>query len=750
MQSRQIRFGILTLSASILALAAPAHAQDTSVQDTSAQDTSAQNAAPADEGEIVVTARRREEQLSDVPSAVSVVTAESLAERGGARSSLDLLADQPSVRFNNLSSIITSEISMRASSTARATNGDPSVGLYFNGAYIAGGAIGGRNFTRLDFLDIERVEVLRGTQGALYGRNAVGGAINVIAAKPQFETSGFAQTRYVFETDSIEGQAAANFALTDDVAVRFSADGIYQSGGFFYNPNHDVYFDRQEGAGVRGQVRVRSGPVDYTLLVETQRMLTPGIPYRLYIPAGTPGFPGGYIQPKFEYPWNTRPDAHQNVDDYQLAGQIDLGGGVTLATTTNYRRRFSAYDLDNDGLNPDELARARADGEIAPTQNVDPNGRSYTRDTTTNFHQDVHLTGTGFADRLNWLVGADMAIVDSDYHVTTLRTSSGTYAPATLKYRSYAAYGSLSYSITDALSFAGELRYTRDDRSLSARLYNALTGAETGGAARHIDASIKPDNVSYNATLSYDLGNDMLAYAKIGTSYRAGGFNANLGDTRQPIDIPAAYSDENSRTYEIGLRGSPSRAVYFAVAGYYTEQTGLIAQMDNGCAATVPSCPTAATSFLTNVGDARSYGVEGELTMTQQFADGRLRITLSGSYQGGKVTSGTYDDLPLPQVPDFLGSVNVNYRHELGNDTAVSANVFYTTQSGGVQELKAVTADLDDFDLFNVRLGIDHGPFSFGLFANNLFDQVYIISESSTVRRYSTGRQIGLEARVTW
>src|SRR5882757_6889834 len=126
------------------------------------------SAEPLNQGDIVVTARRRDEKLSDVPTAVSVIDAQSLSDRGGATDTRELLADQPSVRFNNLNSTITSEISIRASSTARATNGDPSVGLYRDGAYIAGGGIGGRNFTRIDLLDIGRVEVLRGTQGALY------------------------------------------------------------------------------------------------------------------------------------------------------------------------------------------------------------------------------------------------------------------------------------------------------------------------------------------------------------------------------------------------------------------------------------------------------------------------------------------------------------------------------------------------------------------------------------------------------
>jgi len=131
-------------------------------QDRLAEALPAEEATEAgDDGTIVVTARRREERLADVPTAASVIDSASLADRGGATGTGELLADQPSVRFNNLNSSITSEISIRASSTARATNGDPSVGLYRNGAYIAGGAVGGRNFTRLDLLDIDRVEVLR-------------------------------------------------------------------------------------------------------------------------------------------------------------------------------------------------------------------------------------------------------------------------------------------------------------------------------------------------------------------------------------------------------------------------------------------------------------------------------------------------------------------------------------------------------------------------------------------------------------
>lgn len=735
------KFLVMALSAGLGGAMGSAAAQEGSPDATTA-------AVGAEIHEIVVTARRREEQLTDVPSAVSVITAEALAERGGATSTLELLADQPSVRFNNLSSTITSEISMRGSSTARATNGDPSVGLYRNGAYIAGGAIGGRNFTRLDFLDVERVEVLRGTQGALYGRNAVGGAVNIISAKPEFENTGFLKTRFVPDLESFEGQAALNFAPTDSIAVRVSADGIKQDEGFFYNPDNDLYFDRQDGYGARGQVRFRNDTVDFTLLAETQDLTTPGIPYRLYIPAGTPGFPGGYIQPEFTYPWNTPPDAQQDVDNYQLVGEISLGD-ITLSTTTNYRRRESAYDLDSDGVNPEELARAKASGAINPALPIDPNAAAYTRDFTENFFQDVHLSGASADGRLEWLVGGDMVSLESNYSVTNVTSLGGTVAPATLEYKSYAAYGSLGYDLTDALNITGELRYTSDERSLSARAYNIVTGAPVGGAARVVDAETKPDNVSYNATLSYDFG-PVLAYTKVGTSYRAGGFNTNLGDPRQPVPIPAAYGDESSTSYELGLRGAPARDLFFSLAAYYNELEDLIAQTDNGCAVTVPSCPVASTSFLTNAGDAHSYGVEAELTYIHRLQNGTLRMTLGASAQDGEVTSGQYDGLTLPQVPEFLGSVTLNYRHNFNATTSLNTNLFYSVQSGGVQELRLPEVPLDDFDLLNLRAGVDIGQFSIAVFANNVLDERYIIAQAPTIIRYSTGRQVGLQLGFNW
>ena len=720
----------------------------------------AQAPAPGDAsevtvGEVVVTARRREERLVDVPTAASIIDGAQLAERGGAGGSGELLATQPSVRFNNLTSTLTSEISMRASSTARATNGDPSVGLYRNGAYVGGGAIGGRNFSRLDFFDIGRVEVLRGTQGALYGRNAVGGAVNIVSARPEFDHEGYVDLRYGFDNESLQLQGAANLALSDTFALRIGADYIDQDGGFFYNPQNGVYFDRTSGLGLRGQLRYANGPLDVNLLAESQQATIPTVIYRLYIPAGTPGFPGGYIQPQYSYGWSTRPRAEQDIDAVTLSVDYDLGWG-RLTSTSMYRERDSEYDLDSDGINAVDLAAARAAGQVGPLTPVDPGAAAYVVDVTRTWSQDIHLSGAALEGRLDWLVGAEAMSQKSAYSVSAAHTptaanpSIGTYAPAVLTYESVAMYGSLNYAVTEAFSLAGELRYTRDDKSISARLYDRGSGAAVGGPARVIDASNAPSNVSYNLTGSYDLPMNLMVYAKVGTSYRAGGFNTNLGDLRQPVPIQAGYDDETSTSWELGLKGAPRRGLYVAVAGYRNDLKDMIAQVDNGCALSNPVCPVASTSFLTNVGKAKSWGVEAEVIGRAHLFGGLLRVAFSGSRQGGQVTSGVFDGVNLPQVPDWLASADLSYRRPFIGGSEVFGNILYTAQWGGAQEMRATSVPLDDYGLLNLRLGVAAGPVVVTAFVDNVADQTYLLAQDASIRRYNQPRLTGLQMRYRW
>ena len=186
-----------------------------------------------------------------------------------------------------------------------------------------------------------------------------------------------------------------------------------------------------------------------------------------------------------------------------------------------------------------------------------------------------------------------------------------------------------------------------------------------------------------------------------------------------------------------------------AVAGYRTELTDMIAQVDNGCRVTNPTCPVAATSFLTNAGDARSWGVEAELTARRDLGGGQLRLSLNGSRQGGEVTSGRYSGLSLPQTPDWLASAEANYRVPVA-DIEAFGNIAYNAQWGGVQELSATSPELSDFQVVNARLGVDIGHVQLAAYVDNLFDSVFLVAQDATIRRYSRPRVTGVQLRYNW
>jgi iron complex outermembrane receptor protein len=757
-----LRLGWLVFAAGLAAFAPAAAAQDdipATTQDQSGQDLQ----------QVVVTARRREERLSDVPLAATVFDANALADRGGVNAARDLLNGVPGVRFNDTTSPLNSEVSMRGSSTARGTNSDPSVGLYRNGAWIGGGAVGGRSFTQLDLFDVNRVEVLRGTQGALYGRDAVGGAVNVVSAQPEFANSGYADVQYSPEIRAGQAEAVANIAVSSEAALRFGFAYVRQNKGYFYDPDNNVYFDEQRGFNLRGQGRWRSHGWDIDLLLERQHMTVPAIAFQVYIVPNTPTlaalYPKGFQEDPYVYPWNTPPVATQDVNTIMLTSTHAFEW-ARFTSTTMMRRRTSFYQFDADGIDPATLAAGFAAGQVSPTGAAltDPSSFSSTRDNSLTLSQDVHLNGSFGQDRFAWLAGAEIVNVRSNYETVAKSSppaapSNGARAPGRVNYISGSAYGSLGYDFTEKLNLTGEARLTADDKEARNNRYDLATGAQAGGDANNFNASTSSNNGSYNATLSYKLPYELLAYAKYGTSYRAGGFNTNLGDPRQPKPVPAVYSPEYSRAYELGIKGSPMPRLYVAVAGYMTHTRDVLLTDNNGCARGT-ACPVAATTFLTNAGTADGgWGVEFESKTRINLAGGRLTAGVGASrQQGGKIKDSpiaSYSGRYVPQTPDWIASADLDYRHAFIGRSTIFGNVHYAGQWGGLQEispppLSAGIPGLDDFQIVDLRLGAGLDALEFAAFINNAGDVSYLTYQDGQSRRLSQPRTYGFEFRYTW
>lgn len=715
-------------------------------------------AAAADEavdvGEVLVTARKREERLRDVPVSASVLDVEGLQARGGVSDVQTLLSTVPGLRYFNTSTPANSEISLRGAGTSRGTSAEAAVGLYRNGAYIGGGGnLGGRNFSTADLFDIGRVEVLRGTQGALYGRNAVGGSINVISATPTQSFSGFADLKYGFENNRAQLQLVVNVPLSESVAVRLGASGVKQSKGFFYAPFVDQYHDDEDSSLLRGQIRYEKDGLIINLLGENQVATIPGLFYTYAIqPNAAAGYPLGLFGKKYESDWNTPPGAKQNVATVNLAVSYDLGW-ASIDSTSMYRRRKSLSNFDSDATNPVALAAQRARGNQLLL--TDTNQGSENHNLAEILFQDVHLTGAE-VNGFTWLAGFEALQIKQNQANYTTRTPTaanraiGNYTPTFARIRSVGVYGSVGYQVTEALNLEAEGRYSKDKREVRTNRFDRLTGAPVTTGARLItSAESSPDAAIFNLTAGYKPTALWLVYAKVGTGVRSGGFNTGAGDPRQPIPIPPAFGDEKSTTYEVGAKGNITPNIYVTAAAYRSNIDDFLVQQDNGCLATNPVCPVASTSFLINGGKAEVNGVEADVTMRFEVLGGGLRINANAARQKGKVVAGRFKGATTPQTPVWNGSMNIDYRHDLVAGFRGFGNVTYSFQKGGVQEIEQVPKLHDSYTV-DARVGVENGSVEVALYATNFTDYDYIIFESETVRRWNQPRLYGAQLRYKW
>ena len=713
----------------------------------------AQTGGDVELDEILVTARKREESLRDIPAAGTAIGADQIQAMGGIANTQALLANVPAVNFANTSNPVTSEISIRGSGTSRATAADAAVGLYRNGVYIGGGYVGGRTFSKPDFFDVRSIEVLRGVQGALNGRNAVGGSINVVSARPTQTQEGFAvldggnNARY-------EGQLVVNQPINENWSVRLGANLMKQRKGFFYNPLRDEYFDRQESEIYRGQVAYNNGPFKANLLLEHGRDQLPGLMYQLMIPAGTSAiYPRGIFQDKYDVSWNHPSSAKQQVNYAELTLEYDLGLG-TLISTSALRERRSQNAYDRDATSAPFLAQAAANGLVAPGQvQGSPDLGGSQNDYARVFFQDVHLVGKDIG-ALTWLAGFEYYDLNDKYQNTLAGPptaangrSFGTVGVSRLDFVSWAAYGSLGYDITEAFNVTAEGRYTKDDKDLVSRRLDFGTGLSSG-VGFNIDTGRNTNNFSYNVTASYKVAG-WLTYGKIGTAYRAGGFNLALGDPRQPISIPTTFDDEKAMSYEVGAKGTIAPRVFVTLAAYKTDIDDLLVQTDNGCAVGNAVCPVQATPFVYNAGKAELWGVEVEVTGAAEVLGGTARLTIGGSRQGGEIKSGPDKGKKGPQRPDWTGTFNLNYRHDLRDDYVGFFNIKGNGRWGGVQEI-AQTPDLVDYQIFDVRAGLQKNGWEMAVYANNAGNESYIVFNAPTTRRWNMPRTYGAQLRYSW
>jgi iron complex outermembrane receptor protein len=624
--------GDVAAAATLLALvwAGSATAQVNAPNDSKTE--SATSAATDSGGgiqEVLVTAQRREESVQKSSVVVSVVDPDRL-ERAGITQPQALTSILPGVQIGTVGP--TTQVYIRGIGDFGSTAiSNPAVAFNVDGVYV-----GRSQSLTSEFYDIARVEVLKGPQGTLYGRNASGGAINLITARPDLNRMDGHVSAEIGNFDSQTFEGALNVPLSSTFALRASGQ-IVSKGGYTSENFSD---DEHQSARLKA---LWEPSEDASLLLNAS-----------YGHVGGDG--GGYVLlnrlPNTDKFLDvTSPEARAYIEANQFFALPP--GAVTAASPDDAVQDLKFWNFSAE-LNWDlgfaelTVLPAYRDAELRyasmPTflYDVGPAFGNVPERPETSHQTSVETRLSKNSDRLKWVAG--VYYYDEDQYVQG-RVFSGFIQNvgyvADLGTRSYAAFGQATLSLTDKIRIIGGARETSDRRSLS----NGATYAIQPAALTLLEdyAGAKTfHNVSWKAGVEADLSSDSLLFATASTGFKAGGFNQLVSLTAPAgSNIASSFQPEKLTAYEIGLKNTfLDRRLQLNVEGFYWDykdhQEAHIALSGQGTVGLV----------FENAGSATIYGASADLVF-MPFATGTL-------HAGVELVHSRYDDFSFLQTAAFL------------------------------------------------------------------------------------------------
>jgi len=627
---------------------------------------------------VVVTARRVEEVAQDVPIPLSVIDG-NLAADTGAFNVNRLKELIPTVQFYSTNPR-NSAINIRGLGSPFGLTNDglePGVGLYIDGVFYARAAS-----ATLDFLDVERIEVLRGPQGTLFGKNTTAGAINVTTRKPSF-TPGTDIELNVGDLGFVQAKASATGALGRKVAGRVSFSGT-QRDGTVENVKTGTAVNNLNNLGLKGQVLFApSDDLAVTVSVDHTRQRPEG--YTQVIAGVAPTlrpanrqYPQiaadlGYTPPSFNA-FDRLTDADSPLRSYQDLGGTAINadwklakGRITSTSAWRYWNWNPSSDRDFIGLPVTTISAAPS------------NQRQYT--------QEVRYTGD-LAPQLNLVVGAfafHQTIASNPSFVQEqgsaaarflLAPSANAATPGLLDgygYNQYVDYGNTSaavfgqvaWAVSDRLRILPGIRVNYDHKNVDfdQQVYGGLQTSDPALIAlqqsilapQAYAANVSDTNASGQFTVGYKIASRLNAYATYATGFKSVGLNLNGVPTdaaNQPVLAAAAVKPEDTRNLEIGLKSEPFAGATANLTLYNTGIRNFQAQVTNGSVGVI-------RGYLANADKVRVRGAE---------FDGSAHLSRDLSlYGAAALTDGKYVrfvDAPPPleatggpQFQDISGSV---------------------------------------------------------------------------------------------
>lgn len=720
--------------------------------------------------EVLVTATKRSESLQDIPVSVTAFSQEDMDLRGF--SNLQGIQEStPNLNFSIQSAgQNVARVTLRGIGTETLVGGgDPGVAVHIDGVYV------GRNSVAAgDIFDVERVEVLRGPQGTLYGRNANGGSINILTRRPTQEFEANVDVS-VGNYNARRFRGVVNGGLTETVSGRVAifAD---QHDGYLENLYNGRDAQDKDSVGFRGQLLWESDAGNSVLLRGYQSVHDAVGPGSIYLGgdyvAGDNGYPSAHITGVSSGP---RPPAGAPIVAPLYSTTLSPEGNPILPLPTDFRQyrkdadefvdqTISGIDLDisfaiTDGIRLHSLSSFQTnDNEIlVDSDNSEaPIQVRYRNNEAEQFSQEFNLISEGDS-RLQWILGAYYyhEELSEDFRTTTPPgLAAGVRLPpgavpggggteqnrvADHEVDSYALFARLSFDLTEATTLIAGVRQTwdekRQDRAAGAGQVDLtnnflLRGGGVQGTFGATAAEKDWSEPTYRISVDHRLTDDNMLFASVSSGYKSGGFDFNGGafdgsgdNVSGGVQVP--YEPEFVTAYEIGSKNKfvDGRALANLTAFYYDYTDLQVFRL------------TGDGPLTDNAAESTIWGLEGEFEfmLSESFvvdaSFGYLDATYDEYIVERPPPTQSFAGKTLNYSPEWTGHVGAEYRTSVGNaELVVRGDWSYRSET----YFDRANTDFDtqeSYSLFNARIRYDAGKWFADIFGQNLTDEEYLIGQ---------------------
>ena len=769
------------LSSAATALAISAFAGAARAEDAAINAESSDMAAEAGtaDGIITVTARRREEDAQDVPVSMTVVDAGTLAGTYTVNTNL-LTQLVPALNYSSPNprntSVTVRGLGSGVAGISQANDGlEPGVGFYVDQVYHARPAT-----AAFDFTDIEQVEVLRGPQGTLFGKNTTAGAINITSKRPQFAFGGEAEAS-LGELDFVQAKAAVTGPLVEDILAFRVSGMINRREGTVTNVRYDKKQNDMDNKALRGQLLFKPSENFSFRLIGDWSSFKGECCVPVYwkvvdtLKAASREYPALAAGQNYQVPSTNIYDRLTDID-------ADLGvdtseGGVTgiadwqigSATVTSVTAwRFWKWNVDNDrdyiGLPIQMIQRipSRHD-QYSQELRIASNGRGPIEYVAGLYYLDQKIAGeqnTVYGPlAAYWLLAAGRP--------ADLLNGYGLSGKTEFDATSYGVFGEVTWRALPRLAITGGIRYTYEEKVGS---YDATTfgGLATDVAsliadknsilrAQSYTARVSDGSASGRVNIAYDLNGDIMVFAGYARAQKSGGINmAGLPvDTAgNPVLGTAVVRPEKHAVWEAGVKARALEgALTFNLDVFHVE----VEDFQTNVVDTV--APAALRAYLANIPKVRVQGVEFDAALR---IGSRLSLRLSGAYTDSKYVSYANGPCPieligtgtaacdltgkaLPGTPKWSGTAGGEYVlpapvGPIAGDLFLRADVSAKTKVFG-DGADSINLVIPGYSLVNAAIGYRAPTWEVALFARNLFDKDYL--QNVTTQAGNSGLILG-------